>query len=120
MESTGTLLAVLTSIVAVPLTIITFYLRSLREHQAAWSGELVRRLATAESETGTLRRLLGDFERQYATKEEWLRECMHTRRTLEQLSATTVRIETVLNGLIHPRDSARQSLVNPADFSGSP
>jgi hypothetical protein len=28
------------------------------------------------------------------TKEEWLRECMRTRRVLEELSAATIRLET--------------------------
>ena len=36
LEAAGPLLAVLTPLVAVPLTVITFYLRSLREHQVTW------------------------------------------------------------------------------------
>ncbi|MCH7592862.1 MAG: hypothetical protein IH989_08800 [Planctomycetes bacterium] len=43
-----------------------------------------------------LGRALADFERDYATKEEWLRECTIARGTLERLKESTVRIETRL------------------------
>ena len=55
LESGGTLLAVLTPLVAVPLTVITFYLRSLREHQVTWHSELVRRFETVEASVTTTR-----------------------------------------------------------------
>ena len=98
-ESTGTLLTILTPLVAVPLTVITFYLRSLREHQVSWHAELVRRVESVEASTLDLRKALGEFERDYTTKEEWLRECMHARRTLEQLSEMTIRMETRMQSL---------------------
>ena len=81
-QSAGTLLAVLTPLVAVPLTVLMFYLRSLREHQASWHSELVRRVASTEEAITELRKSLGAFERDYTTKEEWLRECMLARRSL--------------------------------------
>lgn len=62
-ESIGTLLTVLTPLVAVPLTVITFYLRSLREHQLSWHGELVRRIESVEGSTLELRKAMGEFER---------------------------------------------------------
>ncbi len=98
-ESAGPLLTVLTPLVAVPLTVITFYLRSLRDHQELWHAELARRLESVEASTLDLRKTLAEFERYYTTKEEWLRECMHARRTLEQLIETTTRIETVLGNV---------------------
>ncbi len=100
LESTGVLLTVLTPLVAVPLTIITFYLRSLREHQVTWHEAMVRRVEQLEGVVRDLRKLLTEFERDYTTKEEWLRECMHGRRVLEQLMEATVRIETTMHAVL--------------------
>ncbi len=105
-ESAGALLTILTPLVAIPLTVITFYLRSLREHQVSWHRDLVRRVESVEASTLALRTTIGELERDFTTKEEWLRECMAARRTLEKLSETTVRIETTMQGLLlseHPR-----------------
>ena len=95
-ELSGTFLTVLTPLTAVPLTVITFYLRSIREHQISWHAQWVRRLEAVEAAATELRRTIGEFERDYATKEEWLRECMYARRKLEQLGETVVRIETLM------------------------
>lgn len=38
-ESTAVLVAVLAPLVGIPLTALTFYLRSLREQQAQWFSE---------------------------------------------------------------------------------
>ena len=108
-ESTGIFLTILTPLVAVPLTIITFYLRSLREHQVSWHADLVRRVESVEAAMVDLRKTLTEFERIYTTKEEWLRECMMARRTLEQLSETTVRIEATMQSVFpgrHPPPAA--------------
>ena len=94
LESAGSFLAILTPLVAVPLTVITFYLRSLREHQVSWHAELIRRVESQERSSVELRKVLTDFERDYTSKEEWLRECMLARRTLEQLKESAVRLET--------------------------
>lgn len=100
LESSGAFLTILTPLVAVPLTVITFYLRSLREHQVSWHSELVRRVESVETSLADLRKALNEFERDYTTKEEWLRECMLARRTLEQLKETTVRIETTMQSIL--------------------
>ena len=86
LESTGTLLGILTPLVAVPLTVITFYLRSLREHQVTWHGELIRRVEAVEASAVDLRKTLSAFERDYTTKEEWLRENMAAHHHLEQMA----------------------------------
>src|SRR3989304_5107722 len=99
-EIGGTFLTVLAPLVAVPLTVITFYLRSIRDHQMSWHSECVRRFETVEASAADLARTVGEFERDYATKEEWLRECMHARRKLEQLGETVVRLETTITGII--------------------
>jgi len=97
LESTGTLLGILTPLVAVPLTVITFYLRSLREHQVTWHTELLRRIEAVEASAVDLRKTLSTFERDYTTKEEWLRECMLARQGLAHLTEMTVRLEANLN-----------------------
>jgi len=97
-ESAATFLTVLTPLVAVPLTVLTFYLRSLREQQLAAHRELVRRIDDLESQTVELRGGLSDVARDFTTKEEWLRECMLARRSIEQLREAAVRMETMMNG----------------------
>ncbi len=114
-ESAGPLLTVLTPLVAVPLTVITFYLRSLREHQVSWHADLVRRVESVEALVATVREAVAEFERDYTTKEEWLRECMMARRTLEQLSETTVRIETTMHGLLISERARPDAGLMPAD-----
>jgi hypothetical protein len=96
-ESGATYLTVLTPLVAIPLTVITFYLRAIREHQLSWHGECVRRIEAVEAAAGRLRTTIAEFERDYTTKEEWLRECMHARGRIEQLTEATVRIETLIS-----------------------
>ncbi len=104
METTGTFLAILTPLVVVPLTVITFYLRSLREQQFSWQTDFTRRVENVEKSATDLRKALGNLERDYTTKEEWLRECMHARRTLELLSEMTVRMETTLRTILPTMD----------------
>ena len=95
-ESAALLLTVLTPLCAVPLTVIVFYLRSLREQQASFLADLTRRIDRVESSVGEMRRALDAFERDFATKEEWLRECMQARRSLQHVTETTIRIEALL------------------------
>jgi len=108
-ELAGTFLTVLTPLVAVPLTVITFHLRSLGAHQTARHAELLRRCEAAEGLIADLRRTVAEFQRDYTTKEEWLRECLHARRLLEQLSETTVRLETTLSGMGPGRNPAAEA-----------
>ena len=88
-----TAFAFVTPLVAVPLTLITFYLRSMREHQIAAHAQLERRLENCESLIAESRKLWADRDRDFATKEEWLRETMYTRRTLDELRETVARCE---------------------------
>ena len=105
-ESVGAFLTILTPLVAVPLTVITFYLRSLREHQVSWHAELVRRLDAADRSIAELRKTLSEFERDFTTKEEWLRQCMQDRRTLEQVTEATIRLETTVKNIIPVMDES--------------
>jgi len=95
-ESSATYLTVLTPLVAVPLTVITFYLRAIRESQLSGHAEWARRFEAVEASAGQARARIAEFERDYTTKEEWLRECMHARGRIEQLSEATVRLETLM------------------------
>lgn len=108
-ETAGTVVGVLSPLVAVPLTMITFYLRSMHEHQTTWHTDMSHRIERLESSITELRRAFSTFERDYTTKEEWLREYMQAKRTMEQLSESVVRIETILD-VSAPRaaDAARR------------
>jgi len=96
LERIGILLSVMTPLVAVPLTVITFYLRSLREHQVTRQQELAHRLDEQGRAWEALRHGMAEFERDYTTKEEWLRECLHARRVLERLTAVTAGLEACI------------------------
>ncbi len=89
-------MAALAPLVAVPLAAITFYLRSLREHQVVRHAELVRRFELLESVTSSIRTSVAAFERDYTTKEEWLRECMFARGRAERLAETVARLQARL------------------------
>lgn len=104
LESAGVLLTIATPLVAVPLTVITFYLRSLREHQISWHAELMRRVEIVEGAAVELRKTVTAFERDYTNKEEWLRECMLARRTLEHLTEKAVRMETTMQEATWTKD----------------
>ena len=53
-------------------------------------------------EVGTLelRKLMGEFERDYTTKEEWLRELMYARRMQEQWMETAARMDATLSTVV--------------------
>ena len=86
-------LAVLTPLIGVPLTVILFYLKGLREQGRDRHGALVRRMDLLEAALGHARLQLTALQRDQTTKEEWLRETMWTRNRIEQLSAWVNRAE---------------------------
>lgn len=97
------LLAVIGPLVGVPLSLIVFYLRSLREQQIAWSNQFTQREEQAELELSRQRdeltRLADEIDhvkRDFTTKEEWLRELMAARGQMEQLRGTTGRLAILL------------------------
>lgn len=101
LEHLAVLLSVLAPLVIVPLSVITFYLKSLRDHLRSRQEELAQRVREQAESLGELRAAVAAFEREYATKEEWLRECLHARRVLERLMITTAALEA------HGMDRAR-------------
>jgi hypothetical protein len=85
-ETGQMLIAALAPLVAVPLGVITFYLRSLYENQMNRYAELIRRFELVERMNGELAKTVSGFARDYTTKEEWLRECMYARGRIERLT----------------------------------
>jgi len=87
-ETGQMLIAALAPLVAVPLGVITFYLRSLYENQMNRHAELVRRFELIERLCSDLARTVSSFAVDYTTKEEWLRECMYARGRIERFAET--------------------------------
>jgi len=92
----GDFTAVITALIAVPVSVIVFYLRSLREHQLTKHGELVHRMDLLEESVSRVTGAISEVDREFATKEEWLRESMQARNQIEQLVQAVTRIEANL------------------------
>lgn len=96
-EQLGLLVGVLSPLVGIPLMVITFHLRAIREHQSNTLTELTRRIDAMETSIRDLCRRTASFEREYTTKEEWVREAMLARQRLEKLTEMMARIEADLD-----------------------
>jgi DNA-binding transcriptional regulator YbjK len=117
----GAGLAVGAPLVGVPLTVMTFYLKGLREQQTGRFSDLAERVNAASEE---LRRVVEDvaqIQRSFATKEEWLRETMWARGRIESLSAAVMRAETELEsqgGLVATSERTHRLVVEMAKHVG--
>ena len=100
--------AIVTPLVGVPLTVIIFYLKGLREQQAHRLAELSQRLDAQESWLRRVGEQLSSMQRDYATKEEWLRESMWARNQVEKLSESMTRTEAELECVESLRSSAER------------
>ncbi|GJM23589.1 MAG: hypothetical protein DHS20C16_00040 [Phycisphaerae bacterium] len=96
----GAGLAVVAPLVGVPLTVMTFYLKGLREQQAGRFSDLAERLSATGEELRRAVEDIGQIRRDFATKEEWLRETMWARGRIETLSAAVMRAETELESRV--------------------
>jgi hypothetical protein len=94
--SIALLVAILSPLVGVPMTAITLYLRAIREHQTTGAADVARRIENIERCVRQVTRHTSEIERDYTTKEEWLRESMHARQQLERLTELMVRVQTEL------------------------
>jgi len=90
------LLGVIMPLVAVPLTVMIFYLRAVREHQTVKHREYDQTMEAFRREVTELRRTVSLIERDFATKEEWLRESMLARQTMERLTESLARAQAEL------------------------
>lgn len=97
-EQVGVVVGVISPLVGMPLGIIALYLRAIREQQAVTTSEIARRIHTIEGSLEHLVRRTAEFDREFATKEEWLRESMLARQRLERLTELVTRIEAELDG----------------------
>jgi len=95
-EQAGALVGILSPLVGVPLLMITLYLRAIREHQTSTKTEITQRIQTMEAAIRELLKSTADFEREYTTKEEWVRESMFARQRLEKVTEMVTRIEAEL------------------------
>lgn len=118
-------LGVLTPLIIVPLGVITFYLRGLREQQRASQADLSRRIERLDEAQRSMAGQLIEFEREFTVKEDWLRESMLARRNLERLTEAFARLQGTIDALVetdrplvrtHGRDSQPLS---PTDRGGS-
>ena len=95
-EMTGTLVAVLGTMVGVPLSVMTLYLRAIRDTQINRDRENASRLKGVEGHIRNVERQVEVVERDYTTKEEWLRESMLARKQLERLTEMMARMQVRL------------------------
>jgi len=109
-EHAAILLAVLAPLAGVPLTVIVFYLKGLSEQQRSRSADFAARLAVLDSAVERLRAAVCALRRDYATKEEWLRECMWARGQVERMSGMLIRVEVELAQLAAALGTARQEI----------
>jgi hypothetical protein len=95
-EMTATLVAVLAPLVGVPLSVMTLYLRAIREDQASRGRDAARRIETLEQQARGLEKVAEEVARDYTTKEEWLRESMLARQQLQRLTEMVARMQARL------------------------
>lgn len=95
-EQIGVLASVVSPLVGVPLAVIALYLRAIREHQTHTADEISRRISTIETAMHDLLKGTADFEREYTTKEEWVRESMFTRQRLDKLAELMTKVQAEL------------------------
>ena len=93
-QQIGAWLLVLTPLVGVPLTAITFYLRAVREQSTGRIAELAQRVDRLDTLADSTRQRIADVERDFTTKEEWVREIMLARAERRKLHETVVRLES--------------------------
>jgi len=91
-QQVAVIVSVFSPLVGVPLGVITLYLKAIREHQAKTMADLAHRMDTMEGSIRDLLRATAEFEREYTTKEEWVRESMLARQHLERLTEMVTRI----------------------------
>lgn len=95
-EQIGVVVGALSPLVGVPLVMITLYLRAIREHQTQAMAGVSQRIEQIEISIRDLLRCTSDLDREFATKEEWVREAMLARQGLERLTEMVTRIQSEL------------------------
>ncbi|MCB9866031.1 MAG: hypothetical protein H6816_05300 [Phycisphaerales bacterium] len=84
---------VLAAVAGAPLAMLVLYVKGLREQLRAARAEAGARAAIVESTMERLRDEVTEVRRDYATKEEWLRESMWARGRIEQMAALVTELQ---------------------------
>ena len=108
------IIATMVPLLGLPLAIITLYLKTIRDYQVGRCEGIEDRLSHLDAAFHDVTRQVGEFERDFTTKEEWLREAMHARRQLEKLTELVTRIQADIengHGLAHHFAQATQAMV---------
>ncbi len=116
-QMAATLVAVLAPLVGVPLSVMTLYLRAIREDQASRGRDTTRRIETLEQQARGLEKILDQTARDYTTKEEWLRESMLARQQLQRLTEMVAHMQARLEdgqGLVAHLARATQAMLELA------
>jgi len=95
-ETTATLVAVLGPLVGVPMSVMTIYLRAIRDQQADRDREKTNQLRGLQEQIRNVEKQVEGIERDYTTKEDWLRESMLARKQLERLTEMVARMQARL------------------------
>ena len=95
-EVVATIIGAMSMLVGIPLTVIVFYLRAIREDQRVLQASLALRVDKIEAQCDSVEKTLERAERRYTTKEEWIRETMLARTQLGRLSELMARLQAEL------------------------
>ncbi len=113
-KTLGAIIGVMVPLLGVPLAMITLYLKSIRDYQVDRCECLEDQVSHLDEAFHDVSRRVGEFERDFTTKEEWLRESMHARQQLEKLTELVTRIQVEIedgNGLAHQFAQATRTMV---------
>jgi hypothetical protein len=86
------LVAVLAPLVAAPMGLVVLYLKAVHDGLTERCHELSRQLEGCAERLLRLSDELSAVQRNYTTKEEWLRESLLTRQTLERIRELLARL----------------------------
>jgi hypothetical protein len=95
-ELIATMIGALSMLVGIPLSAIVMYLRAIREEQRMLQVTLARRVERIEAECQRVELSVEHVQRNYTTKEEWVRETMLARNQLERLTELMARLQAEL------------------------
>jgi septation ring formation regulator EzrA len=95
LEMIATLVAILGTMTAAPVTLVVIFLKSMHEAQAARHHELSRQIERTGERVGRLTEEVAAVQRNYATKEEWLRESLLVREALQSTRESLARLEAL-------------------------
>ncbi len=113
-KTLGAIIGAMVPLLGLPMVMITLYLKSIRDYQVDRCEGIEDRLDNLNAAFHNVTGRVGEFERDYTTKEEWLRESMLARRQLEKLTELVTRIQVEIengNGLAHHFAQATEAMV---------